>query len=338
MNHLSLFSGVGMLDLAMEREGFRTIATAEIEPFCRKVLQARFPDALHYSDVKLVKRNDEWECAVGPSTQVDLLSGGFPCQDLSLMGNGAGLAGERSGLWREFRRIIEEFTPAQVFIENVTALRTRGLNALLNDLHYVGYDARWDCFPAAAVGAPHMRDRLWIVATRRTEEAAPIPASKIVGYVGPEGDGVLDLHDKAEPVTRLPRAGAQVNGVVVEQDPAAPTASCRRYAVLPTPTRSDGTGGPGTTPKREGGKNLRTAAAERGSGPLSPAYVEWMMGLPLGWTDPSADLQPHPGWDSDPPPITVIPRSVPNRSRRMCALGNGLVPKVAQLAWKELTK
>lgn len=98
---------------------------------------------------------------IGP---IDLISGGFPCQDISQAGRGAGIKGERSGLWKEMHRIICEVRPRYVLVENVSALLGRGLGTVLGDLAESGYDAEWDCIPASSVGAPHQRDRVWIVA------------------------------------------------------------------------------------------------------------------------------------------------------------------------------
>ena len=109
-----------------------------------------------------------------PVPPVDVLCGGFPCQDLSVAGRGAGIDGARSGLWAEYARLIRELRPRYVVVENVPALLVRGLGRVLGDLAALGYDAEWDCLPASAFGAPHRRDRVWIVAypdglrTRRT--------------------------------------------------------------------------------------------------------------------------------------------------------------------------
>jgi DNA (cytosine-5)-methyltransferase 1 len=95
---------------------------------------------------------------------VDAICGGFPCQDISTAGKGAGIEGERSGLWSEYARLIGELRPQVVFVENVSALLSRGLDKVLGDLAALGYDAEWHCIPASAIGAPHRRDRVWIVA------------------------------------------------------------------------------------------------------------------------------------------------------------------------------
>jgi len=156
MRFLSLFAGIGGFDLGLERAGMECVGQVEIDPFCQKVLAKHWPDVKRMTDIRDVK-GDEF----GP---VDLISGGFPCQDISLAGRGAGLTGERSGLWFEYARIIGEVGPRWVIIENVPALRSRGFVTVLQNLSTLGYDAEWHCMPASHVGAPHRRDRIWIVA------------------------------------------------------------------------------------------------------------------------------------------------------------------------------
>jgi DNA (cytosine-5)-methyltransferase 1 len=134
----------------------RTVAFCEIDPYCQAVLRKHWPDVPCFSDVRDLHAHD-----VGP---VDLICGGFPCQDISVAGRGAGLDGARSGLWSEYRRLIEECRPSWVVIENVSALRSRGLDRVLGEIAALGFDAEWHCIPASAVGAPHERDRIWIVA------------------------------------------------------------------------------------------------------------------------------------------------------------------------------
>jgi len=154
----SLFSGIGGLELGLERAGLGPVVwQAESDPFCRRVLEKHWPGARRYEDVREIDETAE---------RPDIICGGFPCQDISLAGTGAGLAGERSGLWSEFARIVCELRPRFVVVENVSALLGRGLGDVLGDLATGGYDARWDCIPAQAVGAPHRRDRLFVVAWR----------------------------------------------------------------------------------------------------------------------------------------------------------------------------
>ena len=157
MTVLDLFSGIGGFSLGLERTGgFRTVAFCEIEEFPRRVLAKHWPGVPIHRDVRELRAEH-----VGA---VDVICGGFPCQDISLAGNGDGLAGERSGLWREYARLVGELRPGYVIVENVAALLGRGLGVVLGDLAALGYDAEWHCIPASAVGAPHGRDRVWIVA------------------------------------------------------------------------------------------------------------------------------------------------------------------------------
>lgn len=162
MRVLDLFSGIGGFSLGLERAGMETVAFCEISPVCRHLLAYHWPNVPCFDDVTTLTGEQ-----VGP---VDVICGGFPCQDISFAGKGAGLAGERSGLWREYARLVRELRPAFVIVENVAALLGRGLGDVLGDLASLGYDAWWDCIPASAVGAPHRRDRLWIVAYARSQQ------------------------------------------------------------------------------------------------------------------------------------------------------------------------
>lgn len=160
MNVLDLFSGIGGFSLGLERAGMRTVAFCEIEPYPRRVLARHWPGIPIYDDVKTLTaarlRTD--------GIAVDAICGGFPCQDISVAGKGAGIAeGTRSGLWSEYARLIDELRPRYVIVENVAALLSRGLDRVLGDLASLGYDAEWHCISAAAVGFPHERDRIWII-------------------------------------------------------------------------------------------------------------------------------------------------------------------------------
>lgn len=154
---LDLFSGIGGFSLGLERTGgFETVAFCEIDKRARQVLRKHWPTTPIFEDVTTLTGAD-----IGT---VDVICGGFPCQDISVAGNGAGLEGARSGLWWEFHRLIKEIRPQVVIAENVAALRARGLDQVLRSLSEIGYDAEWHCISASAVGAPHQRDRIWIVA------------------------------------------------------------------------------------------------------------------------------------------------------------------------------
>lgn len=162
----SLFAGIGGFDLGLERAGMVCKWQVEIDPFCRAVLAKHWPDVRRYEDVREVQgcRHCTYGCARCRLEPIDVLCGGFPCQDISVAGKGAGIDAARSGLWREFDRLIGELRPRYVLVENVSALLTRGVERVLGDLAARRYDAEWDCIPASAIGAKHERDRVWIVA------------------------------------------------------------------------------------------------------------------------------------------------------------------------------
>ena len=162
MNVLDLFSGIGGFSLGLERAGMKTIAFCEVDKKCQEVLRKHWKDVPIFDDVTTLKGTDI-------DGTVDVICGGFPCQDISLAGKGAGLEGERSGLWWEFHRLIKEIKPSWAIIENVSALRNRGLDQVLRSLDEIGYDAEWHCITAASIGAPHRRDRIWIIAYPNSE-------------------------------------------------------------------------------------------------------------------------------------------------------------------------
>jgi DNA (cytosine-5)-methyltransferase 1 len=161
---LSLFAGIGGFDLGLERTGgFKTVAFCEIDPFCRRVLAKHWPRVSRYEDVATITASQVRHLGI------NAICGGFPCQDISLAGAGAGLEGERSGLWRHVPRLLGEFAdigqPIElVILENVAALLGRGIGDVLRDLAALGYDAEWHCIPASYAGARQLRDRVWIVA------------------------------------------------------------------------------------------------------------------------------------------------------------------------------
>jgi len=158
---LSLFAGIGGLDLGLERAGdCKTRWYSEVDPYACRVMAARFPDAVNLGDITTI----DWTTT---DARPDIVCGGFPCQDISLAGKGAGIAeGTRSGLWSHYADAIRILRPRLVIVENVAALLARGIGRVLGDLAACGYDAEWDCIPAASVGAPHRRDRIFIIATR----------------------------------------------------------------------------------------------------------------------------------------------------------------------------
>jgi DNA (cytosine-5)-methyltransferase 1 len=161
---LDLFSGIGGPALGFQRAGIETTAFCEIDPYCVRILNKNFPDVPVYGDIAGLTGKKLTDDGIAIP---DIIAGGFPCQDISEAGSRSGLRGERSGLWFQYLRLIDELRPRMVVAENVEALRDRGLDEVLWGLDSIRYDAEWHCIPACAVGAPHIRDRIWVMAYPR---------------------------------------------------------------------------------------------------------------------------------------------------------------------------
>lgn len=334
MKVASLFSGVGGFDLAAKWVGWSTRWYSEVEPFASRVMAARFPEAVNHGDIRSIKGAN-----VEP---VDLICGGFPCQDISAAGRGAGLAGARSGLWSEFARLIGEIHPSWVVAENVSALRSRGLGTILQDLHALGYDAEWHCIPAAAVGAPHQRDRIWIVAHPHRD--------------GLRREGVPQI--EGEGVPRPP--GGRWGG---EDTPGAGGEGGR-----PSPADADGPGPfPPALPGVHRGEAVhgpRDVEPQRRSGPQGQGPLAGVPSRPplpeTGGHRPEGVLEAGPTsgathghgprdgrdpgwWVSEPNVGRVVARFSSRMDRsirvsRLHALGNALVPTIPYLIFQMIAR
>jgi DNA (cytosine-5)-methyltransferase 1 len=224
MNVLDLFSGIGGFSLGLERAGMTTVAFCEIEEFPRRVLRKHWPDVPIYEDVRDVTGHR----LAADGIAVDVITGGFPCQDISIAGNQAGISDStRSGLWSEIARLVGEVRPKYVIVENVTNLlsgpseqRGQWFGKILGDLAEVGYDAEWHCIPAAYIGAKHHRDRVWIVAYPQQ-----------IQWVR----GVLSENDGAKGDGRKEAVRHQ-NGVRFEMGPAL-RSLCSKWVDQPDPDR-----------------------------------------------------------------------------------------------------
>jgi len=167
MRHLSLFTGSGIGTLAAQQCGIETIAQCENDPACQFALRKLWPDTYLFEDIHGVSVKTLRQRGI---VDIDIISGGFPCQDLSCAGKGAGIEGSRSGLWREMFRVIRQVRPTWIVVENVPAIRLRGVDRVIAPLERIGYTV-WPLVVGAwLVGAPHKRDRVWIVA--RLEDSA----------------------------------------------------------------------------------------------------------------------------------------------------------------------
>lgn len=172
---LDLFSGIGGFSLGLEAtEGFHTYAFVEIDAFCRAILKKHWPTVPIYDDIRKVKIQ---------KNHFNVLCGGFPCQDISLAAqqNQKSILGNRSGLWFEYLRLINEGLPEWVIIENVENLRNKGLNIILWQLAQIGYDAEWHVIRACDVGLPHIRERIWIIANLNSNRIQGNPKIPLQG-------------------------------------------------------------------------------------------------------------------------------------------------------------
>jgi DNA (cytosine-5)-methyltransferase 1 len=280
----SLFSGIGGFDLGFERAGMRISWQVELDPYCRAVLARHFPDAARFADVR--------EVGAGDLVPVDLVCGGFPCQDLSAAGRGAGIDGARSGLWTEFARIVRELRPQYVVVENVPSLLTgkgkrwdRGpIGRVLGDLAEARYDAEWARLSAREFGAPHLRNRIWIVAyPARNAEAGAAAKPR------PE-------RQRARPRGQRSRAAELAD------------ADQRRR-----PGRAE-------------------AEGSRGSGvEAADAHAAGRSEQRLAEPEPAPDPAVERGrWWATEPGVGRVADGVPHRVDRLAALGNALVPQIGE--------
>ena len=204
---LDLFSGIGGFSLGLERTGgFETVAFCEIEPFPRRVLAKHWPEVPCYDDVRTLTAA---RLAADGIADIDVITGGFPCQDLSYAGKQAGMGeGTRSGLWSEIVRLVGELRPRYIIVENVAALlagpsgKPGGwFGRVLGDLAECRYDAEWQNIPAAALGAPHLRERAWIVAypsQERQPETGQLRHGKFAQWLPSSGEAFVSAYDRQE--------------------------------------------------------------------------------------------------------------------------------------------
>lgn len=338
----SLFSGIGGLELGLERAGVgHTVWQVEIDPFCRKVLAQHWPGAERFEDVTKFQ-----------GRPADLICGGFPCQDISSAGNREGITGARSSLWIEFARIIGLVRPRLVVVENVSALLIRGMGNVLGDLATLGYDAIWDCIPAQAIGAPHRRDRIFVVAWRipnterngirdepergRSPTLAPNSGNPFTVALGKEmadtyGDGsqgrLPASHKGREDAGDGSAELADTEGCRGEQDEQGFIG--QRQAAREGRKQSRTRAGRGDS---GGGSAVRAQVSRRDTAPLSGSLYESPR-----WPPSPDDLHAWGGVQADAQPSFCrmadgLPKGIHrDRRKRLKALGNSVVPQVAEV-------
>lgn len=206
---LDLFSGIGGFSLGLERTGgFETVAFCEIEEFPRRVLKKHWPKVPCYNDVRTLTA----DVLERDGISVNAICGGFPCQDLSSAGRQGGISAGRSGLWSEIVRLVGEIRPSFAVVENVTNLIVGAGGAwfgtVLSDLAAIGYDAEWHCIPASAIGLPHGRDRVWILAYPNGERRPCLVQSQHIRSQKINSQG--DTKRAADTVRLLPDLGRMV--------------------------------------------------------------------------------------------------------------------------------
>jgi len=323
MKGLSLFSGIGGLDLAARWAGIETVGFCEIEPFPVEILKRRWPNVPIVDDVRTV-HGDEWRA-------VDIVFGGFPCQDLSSAGKKAGLEGARSGLWFEMLRVIREIRPCWILAENVRGAINLALDTVVSGLEDEGYQVRPLVIPASAFGAPHRRERLFVVGAR-SDVADAVPVGLEEERPEQQPTGIVGCDEKVLWPTPSVCGNNNRKGLSPNSGDGLST-SVKLWLTPKTPT---GGGKPERSTPGGGLRKIEDQVAQVSPGQLNPDWVECLMGFPLGWTDPDCDVPAlPPGWPMPmgaaqrdwEPPRTV--KGMPHRSKRLKALGNAVVPQQA---------
>jgi DNA (cytosine-5)-methyltransferase 1 len=322
LNELALFAGAGGGILGGHLLGWRTVCAVEWEQYPASVLCARQNDGLLppfpiWDDVQTFD-GKPWRGIV------DVVSGGFPCTDISAAGKGAGIDGEASGMWREMARIIHEVRPRYVFVENSPMLTSRGLGRVLGDLAAMGFDARWGVLGAADVGAPHQRDRIWIVAKWRGQ--LPHAQHDRIRWWEQQQESIKTTHRQManpnvigldEPKTKRDRTHEQQicqNELDYGSEVWSEAIRCGQLGNEEELANSAGIG------LQRQGKSKQSIN--------SKTYGDWE-------TSQFADVCQSDFWATEPNVGRVV-NGMASRVDRIKALGNGQVPLCAATAWRIL--
>lgn len=295
----SLFAGIGGFDLGLERAGHACAWQCEIDPHARAILNKHWPEVPCYGDIRSINWAD-----VEP---VDLICGGYPCQPFSHAGARAGKSDPRH-LWPEVARCLRHLRPRFVLLENVAAHLSLGFGHVLGDLAALGYDAWWDCIPAAALGAPHLRDRVFVVAWRSAAHAYDA------------GQPACAQHDEAPGVSGAVEAAAHANGCDGERRAIG---SRRNHDHGQDARRAQGFNRPRDAGASGAAAHARRAGCEKRHAPAESRQVGFSAGVP------------DPQWALGPPvpPVRGVDDGLSHRMDvpRLRGLGNAIVPQIAEL-------
>lgn len=313
LRELALFAGAGGGILGGKLLGWRTVCAVELNTYAASVLLQRQNDgclpAFPVWDDVCTFDGRPWRGIV------DIISGGFPCQDISAAGKGAGITGERSGLWKEFVRIISEVRPRFVFVENSPVLTSRGIDTVLGDLAALGYDAEWGVLGAVDAGAPHQRHRIWIMAYTAGAQNNRERGNCKCGWL-PMGRG--------EPSTFGNNRKAYNNS----------PCRCRENVADPKSINS-------RTGLRQNGQECYgdqpCDCGRNGSDSMRQGLSQWQGKDTEGSRQKRRPIAIGSEWWQSEPDVGRVAHGVAARVDRLKAIGNGQVPAVAKLAWEILT-
>jgi DNA (cytosine-5)-methyltransferase 1 len=331
MNVLDLFSGIGGFSLGLERAGFKTVAFCEIEPYPRAVLRKHWPDVPCYDDVRTLTA----ERLAADGITVDVICGGFPCQDISNAGKRAGIEGERSGLWREYARLIGELRPKYVIVENVAALLGRGMGRVLGDLAEIGYDAEWQVISAADVGAPHLRERVWIVAygDENSKSVSPVNAKTVcepnkICYPEHPGLNAAEIGKGVDKRIYGYKAGSKQAVKFARSD--------KQYAYMENP-HSIGFRKPEIFVQQQGRAESFSASKNLADSSFTRLQRNEREGRANAEGKPSRHIAKCDWWRTEPD-VGRVANGVSSRVDKLKGLGNAVVPQIPEIIGRAIMR